>query len=115
MNGTIGIIVPVYNVEKYIHRCIDSIIAQTYTNYKLFLIDDCSTDRSASICDDYVKMDTRIEVIHLNKNSGLANACNTGLDEIDKTQIEYVTFIDSDDWVDNNHLENMMKAVRDTG
>lgn len=115
MNGTIGIIVPIYNVEKYIHRCIDSILAQTYTNYILFLIDDCSTDESASICDDYSKMDTRIEVIHLNKNSGIANACNIGLDEIDKTSIEYVTFIDSDDWVDNTHLENMMKAVRDTG
>lgn len=74
----VSIIVPVYNVEKYLIRCIDSILTQTFTNFELILVDDGSTDKSGVICDSYEKKDKRIKVIH-KKNQGVSEARNTGL------------------------------------
>ena len=100
----ISIIVPVYNVEPYLKRCLDSIINQTYTNIEIILIDDGSTDNSGSICDDYSKQDKRIKVIH-KKNSGPSAARNSGLK---MSSGEYIGFVDSDDYIETNYLERMM-------
>ena len=91
----ISIIVPVYNVEKYIRRCINSILNQTYQYLEIILVDDGSTDNSGLICDKYAHMDNRITVIH-KKNGGLSSARNTG---IDIAKGAYIGFIDSDDWI----------------
>jgi len=96
----VSIIVPVYKAEKYLNRCIDSILAQTFTDWELLLIDDGSPDRSGDICDEYAKKDTRIRVFH-KKNGGVSSARNLGLDNV---QGEYVTFVDSDDWLLENTL-----------
>ncbi len=92
----ISVIVPVYNVQKYLKQCIDSIINQTYKNLEIILVDDGSTDNCAEICDDYAKKDDRIKVIH-QKNQGLSMARNNGL-EIAKGK--YIGFIDSDDYIE---------------
>lgn len=92
----ISIIVPVYNVEEYIHRCIDSILAQTFTDFELILVNDGSPDQCGKICDEYAENDSRIKVIH-KKNGGLSDARNAGL-EI--AQGEYIGFVDSDDWIE---------------
>lgn len=97
----VTIIVPVYNVDKYLKRCIDSILCQTFCDWKLLLIDDGSTDKSASICDEYVKLDTRIKVVH-KKNEGVSTARNLG---IKLAKGKYITFIDSDDWIEKDFLE----------
>ena len=96
----VSIIVPVYKAEKYLNRCIDSIIAQTFTDWELLLIDDGSPDRSGDICDEYAKKDIRIRVFH-KKNGGVSSARNLGLYNV---QGEYVAFVDSDDWIDVNTL-----------
>ena len=96
----VSIIVPIYKAEKYLNRCIDSILAQTFTDWELLLIDDGSPDKSGDICDEYAKKDTRIRVFH-KKNGGVSSARNLGLDNV---QGEYVTFVDSDDWIDVNTL-----------
>ena len=92
----ISIIVPVYNVEKYLPTCVDSILCQTFTNFELILVDDGSTDRSGIICDEYEKKDTRVKVIH-KENGGLSSARNAGL-YIAKGK--YIGFVDSDDFID---------------
>lgn len=97
----LSIIVPVYNAEKYLHRCIDSILAQTFTDFELLLIDDGSTDNSGFICDEYAQKDRRIRVFH-KKNGGVSSARNLGLDNVSG---EWITFVDSDDiLVDSNAL-----------
>ena len=96
----VSIIVPVFKAEKYLNRCIDSILAQTFTDWELLLIDDGSPDRSGDICDEYAKKDIRIRVFH-KKNGGVSSARNLGLYNV---QGEYVTFVDSDDWIDVNTL-----------
>lgn len=104
----ISIIVPVYNVSKYIRKCLDTIINQTYTNLEIILIDDGSTDDSGNICDEYAKRDKRIKVIH-KENEGLSIARNTG---IKNATGKYIGFIDSDDWIDldmYNRLYNNLK------
>lgn len=95
-NPLISVIVPVYNVERYIHECVDSILKQTYTNLEVILVDDGSTDNSGTICDEYEKSDNRIIVIH-KKNCGLSAARNSGLDI---ARGEYIGFVDSDDWIE---------------
>lgn len=92
----ISVIVPVYNVDQYLHRCIDSILAQTFTNFELLLIDDGSKDNSGKICDEYAHNDNRIKVFHT-QNNGASAARNYG---IDKSVGEYISFIDSDDWIE---------------
>ena len=94
-NPKISVIVPVYNAEKYLHRCIDSILAQTFTDFELLLIDDGSKDKSGEICDEYAKKDKRIRVFH-KENKGVSSARNVGLDN---AKGEFITFCDSDDWV----------------
>ena len=99
----ISIIVPVYNTEKYLHRCVDSILSQTFTDFELLLINDGSTDNSASVCDEYVRMDSRVRVFH-KKNGGVSSARNLGLDY---ALGEWITFVDSDDWLDKQFLFKM--------
>ncbi len=103
----ISIIVPVYNVKQYINQCIDSIICQSYTDLEIILIDDGSTDGSGSICDDYAAKDSRIRVFHT-ENRGLSAARNLG---IGKARGDYLSFIDSDDWIDHTMYELLMKAA----
>lgn len=100
----ISVVIPVYNVEKYIRESLDSIINQTYKNLQIILIDDGSTDSSGSICDEYAASDDRITVIH-QKNAGAGAAKNTGLDLI---QGEYFSIIDSDDYIELNMYEKMV-------
>lgn len=104
-NPKISVIVPVYNVEQYLHRCIDSILAQTFTDFELLLINDGSTDKSGKICDEYAKKDKRIRVFH-KENGGVSSARNVGLDN---AKGEWVTFVDSDDWVEINYFSDLMK------
>ena len=107
----ISIIIPVYNVEKYIRRCIDSILAQTNINYELILVDDGSTDASGEICDEYEKTDDRIKVFH-QSNQGQSKARNFALDYVfDRGGTEWIAFIDSDDWIHPRYLELLMDAV----
>ena len=102
----ISIIIPVYNVEKYLERCVESVFAQTYSAYELILVDDGSTDGSGKICDRLAKRDDRVRVIH-KENGGLSSARNTGLK---MSRGEYITFIDSDDVVHPCYLECLLKA-----
>ena len=94
----ISIIVPVYNVEKYLKKCVDSILGQTFTDFELLLIDDGSTDNSGSICDELAKTDNRIKVIH-KENGGLSDARNIG---IEVAKGDFIGFIDSDDYIDED-------------
>lgn len=107
MNPKITVIVPVYNVEKYLHKCIDSIINQTYKELEIILVNDGSPDNSASICDEYARKDNRIKVIH-QKNKGLSGARNSGLEIATG---EYVAFVDSDDWVHEKMYETLITEV----
>lgn len=97
----VSIVIPVYNVEKYIRECLDSIINQTYTNLEIILVDDESKDSSGTICDEYALKESRIKVIHKN-NGGAASARNVALDCITG---DYISFIDSDDYVKHNYIE----------
>lgn len=92
----LSVIVPVYNTEKYLRECIDSILAQTFTDFELILVDDGSTDKSGLICDEYARKDNRIRVFH-QKNAGVTAARKRG---VEMSSGEYVTFVDSDDWID---------------
>lgn len=96
----ISIIIPVYNVGKYLPECLDSILAQTYTDYEMILVDDGSTDCSGAICDEYVKKKPQIQVIH-QENAGVSAARNNG---IEQARGEWITFVDSDDWLDPDFL-----------
>lgn len=98
-----SVIIPVYNVERFIHRCVDSILAQSFTDFELLLIDDGSTDRSGKICDEYARQDERIRVIH-KENGGLSSARNAGLD---RAIGEYICFVDSDDYIRSDMLETI--------
>ena len=106
----ISVIVPVYKVEKYIHKCVDSILSQTITDFELFLVDDGSPDNCGKICDEYAKKDSRIIVIHKD-NGGLSDARNVA---INRAKGEYLAFVDSDDLVSENHLETLYNALIDT-
>ena len=111
----ISIIVPVYNVELYLHRCIDSILAQTFTDFELILVDDGSPDNCGKICDEYAEKDNRIHVIH-KANGGLSDARNAGIDwAFANSNSEWITFIDSDDWIHPKYLESLYNAVKETG
>ncbi len=101
-----SVIVPVYNVEKYLHRCVDSILNQTYGDFEVLLIDDGSPDRCPQICDEYAQKDPRVKVIH-KPNGGLVSARNAG---ILAARGDYICYVDSDDWAD----ESMLQFVHDT-
>lgn len=100
----VSVIVPVYNTEKYLPRCINSILDQTFTDFELILVDDGSTDNSGKICDEYSKKDSRIVVIH-KENGGASSARNTG---IDIAKGEWISFVDSDDWVNVEYLNGLI-------
>ncbi len=100
----VSIIVPIYKVEPYLRRCLDSIVNQTYTNLEIILVDDGSPDGCPQICDEFAANDKRIIVIH-KENGGLSDARNTGLDIC---KGEYISFVDSDDWVDEKYIEILL-------
>ena len=109
--GVISIIVPVYKVEKYLKRCVDSILEQTFRDFELILVDDGSPDQCGRICETYAEKDGRIIVLH-RKNGGLSAARNTGLDWMfANSESSYVTFIDSDDWIHSLYLETLLGAI----
>lgn len=111
--STISVIVPVYKVEPYIHRCVDSVLAQTFTDFELVLVDDGSPDKCGEICDKYAAKDHRIHVIH-QKNGGLSAARNAGVDwAFANSNSKWISFIDSDDWVHPCFLEYLYRAVRE--
>lgn len=110
MHPLISVIVPVYNVEKYIDECLNSLLNQSYSNIEIILVDDGSKDNSASICDEYSKKYSNVRVVH-KENGGLGFARNTG---IDNCQGEYLLFIDSDDYVANNYVETMFENLFST-
>ena len=103
----ISIIVPVYNVEKYIRRCIDSLITQTFKSIEILLIDDGSKDNSGAICDEYALKDDRVKAFH-KKNGGVSSARNIGLDNATGT---YIMFCDSDDYVDPTWCEKLYNSI----
>ena len=112
---TISIIVPVYKVEFYLHRCIDSILAQTFTDFELILVDDGSPDNCGAICDEYAARDSRIHVIH-QKNAGQSVARNTALDWVfANSKSTWISFIDSDDWVHPLYLEMLLWGTAQAG
>ena len=102
--GLIGVIVPVYKVEKYIAECIESILAQTYTNFRLILVDDGTPDNAGKICDEYAEKDSRITVIH-QKNAGATQARARGVDEA--ADCEFITFVDGDDTITPAALQEL--------
>lgn len=105
--GLIGVIVPVYNTEKYIRKCLDSIIAQTYTNWEAILVNDGSTDNSGKICDEYAAKDNRFKVIH-QENGGVSVARQTGLDNVTGG---YIIHCDPDDWIEPTMLESLISMA----
>lgn len=107
MNKTVSVIVPVYKVERYLNRAINSILKQTYSKLEIILVDDGSPDRCGEICDDYTKKDSRIRVIHKN-NGGLSSARNAGLDIATG---EYVVFVDSDDFIHPHMIERILSVA----
>ena len=108
--GLIGVIVPVYKVEKYIAECIESILAQTYTNFRLILVDDGTPDNAGRICDEYAKKDSRITVIH-QENAGVTRARARGVEEAN--DCEYITFVDGDDQLLSTALEKYSKLINE--
>jgi len=109
----ISVIVPVYKVEPYIHRCVDSILRQSYADFELILVDDGSPDNCGAICDDYAAKDDRIHVIH-QQNGGLSAARNAGIDWVmENSDSQWLAFIDSDDWVHKDYLKILyLSALR---
>ena len=103
----ISIIVPIFNTEKHLHQCLDSISSQSYENFECLLINDGSTDASASICREYVAKDARFRYFE-KENGGVSSACNFG---IERSGGAYITFIDSDDWVEFDYLEVLYSAI----
>ena len=105
----ISIIVPIYNVENYLERCINSLLCQTYENLEIILVDDGSKDNSGVICDTYAGRDRRVKVIH-KENGGVSSARNAGLDV---AQGQFVAFVDGDDWVESNMFQIMRDNIRE--
>lgn len=107
----ISVIVPVYNVEKYLSRCVDSILNQTYQDFEILLVNDGSPDNCGKICDEYAEKDSRVFVIH-QKNGGLSAARNTGIDWFyEQGKSNYITFVDSDDWLHPEYLRALMNGI----
>lgn len=107
-NDLISIIIPVYKVEKYLEKCIESVLKQTYTNLQIILVDDGSPDNCGKICDEYAKKDSRIEVIH-KSNGGLSDARNVG---ISKAKGRYIGFVDSDDYIKEDMYEILLNLIK---
>lgn len=103
----ISVIVPVYNVRRYLRQCLESLASQDYPSFEIVLVDDGSTDGSGRICDEYATRNKRFSVVH-QSNAGLSAARNVGLAH---AHGRYVSFVDSDDWVAENYLSMLMTAV----
>ncbi len=110
MNGLVSIIVPVYNVEKYLNQCLGTLINQTYKNIEIIIVNDGSTDDSLQICNEYSAKDSRIKLVS-KKNAGLGYARNTGLEHVTG---EYLIFVDSDDYIELDMVEKLYSKVTDT-
>lgn len=110
IKGLVSVVVPIYNVEKYLERCVSSIAAQTYTNLEIILVDDGSPDNCPQLCEQWVCRDSRIKVIH-KENAGLGMARNTG---IENATGEYICFFDSDDYVDRNTIEQCYQVAKES-
>lgn len=108
MEKLISVVVPVYKVEKYLNRCVKSIVDQTYRNLEIILVDDGSPDRCPAMCDVWTEKDSRIKVIH-KKNGGLSDARNVGMEV---ARGELIGFVDSDDWIDKNMYQYLYKAIK---
>lgn len=109
--GIVSVIVPVYKVEPYLRKCVDSVLGQTFKDFELILVDDGSPDACGRICDEYAARDARVKVIH-QANGGLSAARNAGIDSVmTQSKSEYITFIDSDDWVADTYLERLYEGV----
>ena len=106
-NPLFSVIVPVYNIEEYLKKCITSIIEQTYKNIEIILIDDGSTDKSALICDEFAEKDKRIKVVH-KENGGVVSARKVG---ISIASGEYVVSVDGDDWIEKERLEHLADQI----
>ena len=106
----ISVIVPVYNAELYLHRCIDSILSQTFPDFELILVDDGSPDQSGQICDEYAAQDPRVLVIH-QKNAGVAAARNAGIEQAFSSKSNWITFVDSDDTIAPDFLKAAIDAA----
>ena len=109
MKKLISIIVPVYNVDKYISYCIESIRRQSIQNFELILVNDGSKDNSGTICDEYAQIDSRIKVIH-KKNGGLMDAWKNGLEYANS---DLIMFVDSDDWVEKNYVYDLVSLMKE--
>ena len=107
MQPTVSIIVPVYNAEATLRRCVDSILTQQYTDFELLLVDDGSTDASGVICDEYAAQDARVHAIH-QENAGVSTARNRALDQ---AQGVYLQFLDSDDWITADATRSLVRAA----
>lgn len=107
----ISVIVPVYKVEPYLNRCVDSILAQSFSDFELILVDDGSPDNCGVICDEYASKDERVHVIH-QQNGGLSAARNAGIDWVfANSNSKYISFVDSDDWVHEQYLELLLEGI----
>ena len=111
MSELVSIIVPVYKVEQYLSRCVDSILQQSYSNLEIILVDDGSPDSCGMICDEYQKKDSRVQVIH-KSNGGLSDARNYG---IEAAQGKYLAFVDSDDWLDFDMIDILYRVLTSQG
>lgn len=109
MDPKVTIIVPVYNVEKYLRRCVDSLLSQTYSNIEIILVDDGSPDGSPDICDEYAQKESSIKVVH-KKNGGLSSARNAG---IEAASGDYLTFVDSDDWIASDTIQYSLNKMKE--
>lgn len=107
----VSVIIPIYKVEKYLRKCIDSVLNQTYQDFEIILVDDCSPDNCPEICDEYAKSDDRIKVIH-KENGGVSSARNAGLKVATG---EYIAFVDSDDFISENFLEILLDGLLTNG
>ena len=107
----ISVIVPVYKVEKFLDRCVESIVGQTYENLEIILVDDGSPDNCPSMCDKWAEKDSRIKVIH-KENGGVSSARNAALDAATG---DFIGFVDSDDWIEPDMYESLMMRIDETG
>lgn len=111
MKDLISIIIPIYKVESYIDKCVESVLNQTWKNIEVILVDDGSPDKCGLMCDEYAKKDKRIKVIHKD-NGGLSDARNAG---VEVATGDYIGFVDSDDWIDENFYEQLIEKIKKTG
>ena len=107
----VSVLLPAYNVEEYLAKCVDSILQQTYQNFEIIIADDCSPDDSGKIADKLASKDARIKVFHHGKNMGLSAARNTGLNHASG---DYITFVDSDDWIEPDYVEYLLRIIQGT-